>query len=111
MEFGIDKCAMLVIKSGVKERSEGIDLPSGDIIKQVEKSGYKYLGVLQESDIKHKEMKNKLKEEYLRRVKLITRSKLYARNIFPAINSWAVSVVRYGAGIVDWRAKELKDFC
>ena len=26
-----------------------------------------------------------------------------------SINSWAVSVVRYSAGVVDWREKELKD--
>ena len=109
MEFGFEKCAMLVIKAGVKVKSEGIVLPSGDIIKQVEDSGYKYLGILQENDLKHLEMKQRIKKEYLRRVKLLAKSKLYARNLFPAINAWAVSVVRYSAGVLDWREKELKD--
>ena len=109
MEFGFEKCAMLVLKKGVKVISEGIVLPSGEIIKEVEKSGYKYLGILQESDVKHREMKEIIKNEYLRRVKLLAKSKLYARNLFPAINAWAVSVIRYTAGILDWRQKELKD--
>jgi len=109
MEFGFDKCAMLVIRKGVKVKSEGIVLPSGDVIKEVERSGYKYLGILQESDVKHREMKELIKCEYLRRVKLLARSKLYARNLFPAINAWAVSVVRYTAGILNWCQKELKD--
>ena len=42
-------------------------------------------------------------------MKLLAKSKLYARNLFPAINAWAVSVVRYSAGVLDWREKELKD--
>ena len=109
MEFGFEKCAMLVMKKGVKVKSEGIVVPSGDVIKEVERSGYKYLGILQECDVKHREMKEMIKSEYLRRVKLLARSKLYARNLFPAINAWAVSVVRYTAGILDWRQKELKD--
>ena len=29
MEFGLDKCGMLVIRKGVKVRSVGIDLPNG----------------------------------------------------------------------------------
>ena len=57
MEFWFEKCAMLEMKKGVKVKSEGIVLPSGDVIKVVERSGYKYLGILQESDAKHREMK------------------------------------------------------
>ena len=32
MEFGFEKCAMVVIKSGIKVKSEGIHLPSGGVI-------------------------------------------------------------------------------
>ena len=48
MEFGFEKCAMVVLKAGVRVESKGIELPSGDKIKELEGSGYKYLGVLQE---------------------------------------------------------------
>ena len=54
-------------------------------------------------------MKEKVREEYLRRVKAVAKSYLYSRNLFTAINVWAVSVVRYTAGILDWTQKEIKD--
>ena len=53
-------------------------------------------------------MKEKLKSEYYRPVKLLARSKLYGGNAIKGINSWAVLVIRYTAGIIDWTAKELK---
>ena len=56
-----------------------------------------------------KEMKEIVRCEYIRRVKAVARSKLYSKNLFRAINVWAVCVVRYSAGVIDWREKELKD--
>ncbi|KXJ19770.1 hypothetical protein AC249_AIPGENE21527 [Exaiptasia diaphana] len=56
-----------------------------------------------------KEMKQKVRDEYLRRVKLVAKSKLYGGNLIKAINAWAVSVVRYSAGILDWSDRELKE--
>ena len=109
MEFGFEKCAMVVLKAGVRVESKGIELPSGDKIKELEGSGYKYLGVLQECGILHKEMKEKIGNEYMSRVKAVAKSFLYSKNLFTAINVWAVSVVRYSAGIVDWTDKEMKD--
>ena len=56
----------------------------------------------------NKEMKLKVEKEYLRRVKLLARSKLYAGNLIRGINAWAIGVVRYSAGIIDWTEKDLK---
>ena len=109
MTFGLDKCASLIMKKGVRVRSCGIDLPSGDSIKELEEEGYKYLGVLQECTIKQKRMKEIVRQEYLRRVKAVAKSKLYCRNLFTAINAWAVSVIRYPAGVLDWTEMELKE--
>ena len=39
----------------------------------------------------------------------ILKSKLNGGNIIKAINSWAVPVVRYTAGIIDWTQAELED--
>ena len=39
----------------------------------------------------------------------ILKSKLNGGNIIKAINSWAVLVVRYTAGIIDWTQVELED--
>ena len=64
--------------------------------------------MLEAEGILEKEMKQKLKCEYFRRGKLLARSKLYGGNAIKGINSWAVSVIRYTAGIVDWTANKLK---
>ena len=37
MEFGIEKCAMLVIEKGKIVKSAGIELPDGKVIKSLRK--------------------------------------------------------------------------
>ena len=108
MEFGLDKCAVLVMKNGAKVKCDGIEIPDGQTIKEVDEGGYKYLGVLEGAGILTKEMKEMVRNEYLRRVKLVARSRLYAGNLIKAVNTWAVSVVRYTAGVLEWTKKELK---
>ena len=110
MTFGIEKCAMVEMKRGKLIDSDGLDLPEGQKIKSLQdEEAYKYLGVLENDKIKSTEVKDILRQEYFRRVKKILRSKLNAGNIIEAINSRAVSLIRYGAGIIDWRRDELKD--
>ena len=40
---------------------------------------------------------------------MILKSKLNGRNKVKAINTWAGAIFRYGAGIIQWKASELKD--
>ena len=48
MEFGIEKCAMLVTEKGKIVKSVGIELPNGKVIKSLhEGESYKYLGILE----------------------------------------------------------------
>ena len=109
MAFGIEKCAAVKITRGKVVESEGIELPNGDTIKGLEENdGYKYLGILECDKIKNSEMKEKI-QEYFRRVKLILKSKLNAGNVVMAVNSRAVSLVRYCAGIVEWTKAELQE--
>ena len=68
-----------------------------------------YLGVLEADDIMHDEVKRSMKKEYIRRVKKTLSSKLNAGNIIKAINSWAVSLLRYSGGIVNWTKSELAE--
>ena len=63
MEFGIEKCAVLVLNKRAKVRCEGIMLPGGEIMSEVDQSGYKYLGVLEGTDIMQKEMKERVSQE------------------------------------------------
>ena len=53
-------------------------------------------------------MKLEIEKEYLRRVKLLARSKLHAGNLVRGINAWAIGVIRYTAGILDWTEDDLK---
>ena len=108
MKFGFDKSDVLVLENGVKKKCEGIELPDQEMIREIDENGYKYLGVLEAEDILEKEIKENLKSEYFRHVKLLAQSKLYGGNAIKGINSWAVSVIHYTAGIIDWTEKELK---
>ena len=83
-------------------------MPDGKAIEEVDDDGYKYLGVLEADGIMSKEMKDIVRKEYLRRVQKVAESKLYAGNMVGAVNAWAVSVVRYTAGILEWTESELK---
>ena len=90
LEFGLNKCAVLVLKQGLKVRCKGAVLPGGQVMDEVDENGYKYLVVLEDADIILKELKVKVKQACLRRAKLMARSKLYDGNLITAINSWGI---------------------
>ena len=47
MDFGIEKCPMVVIEKGKIVKSTGIEFPGGKDIKSLQKEeSYKYLGIL-----------------------------------------------------------------
>ena len=52
-------------------------------------------------------VKDEITSEYVRRVKELCRSKLNGGNMISGINAWALSVLRYSAGIVNWTVEEL----
>ena len=54
---------------------------------------YKYLGVDENDGIQHSKMKEKIRKEYNKRVRLILRTELNGRNKVEAINSLAVPVI------------------
>ena len=87
----------------------GMELSSGEVIPELESDkGYKYIDIFEANDIMHIEMKNKNQKEYYRRVRQLTSSKLIGGNTVRTINSRAVSLVRYSAGILKWTKDELK---
>ena len=108
MQFGIKKCELLIMERGKVIRTDSIRLPDGQHMKDIDETGYTYLGILETDKIKEKEMKEKFSREYLRRLRLILRSKLNGRNKIMAVNTWAVSVMRYGAGTLKWTGKSRK---
>ena len=59
--------------------------------------------------IYNRKMKEVTTRTYLQRVKKILKSQLDGKSTFQAINTWAVPVIRYSAGIVDWTQGELQE--
>ena len=109
MEFGIEKCAMLVMEKGKTVKSVGIELPSGRVIKSLQEGeSYKYLGVLEADKFLEEKMKLIVSKKYIRRLRKVLKSKLNGGNLVPWVNTWAVSLLRYSAAFVSWRKSELQ---
>ena len=86
MEFGLDKCAILIKKSHKRHLADGMELPNQDKIRTPgEMETYKYLGILEADTLKQVGMKENIKKEYLRSTKklfekIAMKQKLYQRN-------------------------------
>ena len=53
-------------------------------------------------------MKRKVKEVYQKRITLLMKTHLNGKNLFLALNTWAITVIRYSAAFLDW-TKETKE--
>ena len=96
MEFGIEKCVMLIMKSDKRHLTDGMEQPNQDKIKTLaENETYKYLGILEAEIIKKEELKDNIQKEYLRRTRKVPETKLSSRNLIEGINTWAVLLVRF----------------
>ena len=88
--------------------TQDFQLNDGSTIADLqEDTTYKYLGVEENSNIQHKLMRSKIHTAYLQRVKKICKSELTTKNKITAINQFALPVVTYGFGVVDWPQKHL----
>ena len=88
MEFAIEKCAMLVMKSGKQHMTDGMELLNHDKIRTLgEEETYKYLGILEADTIEQVEMKDKIRKEYLWRTRKLLETKLSRRNLIKGINT------------------------
>ena len=81
------------MKRGKVAEREGIQRLDGEVIKTLEKDGFKYLGVLEFG---------RIMEDYFRRLRLVLKSKLSGRNKIIAISIWVVASSRYETGIMKW---------
>ena len=86
MEFDIKNCALIIMKSGERERAEERKLSSQKNLKIFGKmKNYKYLGILETKSIKHVEMKKKSLLEI----------KICSKNLIKGLNTRGSSFVRY----------------
>ena len=54
-------------------------------------------------------MKIKVTAAYKRRLRLILKFKLNGKIKIQATNTWVVALLRYGAGIINWKVDDLKE--
>jgi hypothetical protein len=109
MEFGVEKCTKITFKRGKLIHSQNVVININREIQELEQvKTYKYLGIEESEGIQHQQMKERLKEEYRRRLRMILKSELKARNKITATGALAVPVLRYSFGIINWRIEEIK---
>jgi len=109
MNFRLEKCARICLKRGSVQSKMHVGSTFENDIKEMDpRKAYKYLGIEESFDIQHKNGKEKLKKEYLRRLRLVLSSELNAKNKIQAIGSLAVPVLRYSFGIINWHQEELQ---
>lgn len=106
MQFGLEKCAVIEMKRGKVSSSESMSVGGCEIGSLGGEHQYKYLGVWESDRVENALMKEKIEGEYFRRVRKILKTKLRAGNMMKAINTWAVTLFRYSAGVVHWTQEE-----
>ena len=110
MNFGLEKCARICSKIGrVQSKMHIGNTFENDIEELDPRKAYKYLGIEENFDIQHKNEKEKLRKEYLGRLRLLLGTELSANNKIQAIGSLVVPVRRYSFGIVNWHQEELQN--
>ena len=84
-------------------------LLDGEVIKEMEKEEInKYLGVVESVTIKHMEMKKKTMSIFKKRLKSILNTELNAKNTMIAVGEYALPVLTYTFGILNWTEEEIK---
>ena len=69
---------------------------------------YKYLGIEESEAIQHQQMKERLKQEYSRRLRMILKCELNGRNKITTIGALAVPLLRYSFGVINCRTEVIK---
>ena len=105
MELGLDKCAKIAFKRGKLTHSQNLVIDINREIQEELEQGKTYK---EGEGIEHQQIKERLKEECNRRLRMILKSELNARNKITAIGALAVPVLRYSFGTINWRIEDIK---
>jgi hypothetical protein len=103
-KWGLDwkKCATVSLKSGKVHRKRHIGNTKENEIKELKSmKAYKYLDVEERHNIKHNNEKEKLKKEYVRRLRSILNTELSAKSKMQATGTLAIPVLRYSFRIMN----------
>ena len=109
--YGVSKCAEIIFEHGkvvrekglqvLEERMKTMDLDENEI--------YTFLGIEQADGIRMKMVFQRVKEELLKRVKMIANTELNDANLIKAINMNIIPVAAYAMNICRFNVGELKE--
>ena len=109
MNFGLDNCATTsVVRSKSVESNNviltnDITIPTLDIF-----DFYNYLGMFENAITEDSLIKNKVTTNYKKRIRNTLKSSLNGSNVIVAVNTWAVPLLHYTAGVVKWTQAQMK---
>ena len=69
---------------------------------------YKYLGLYQNITLDHSQIRKQLIQKYQQRVSAILKSHLHAKNMFQALNTYAIPLLSYSFGVIKWPDTDLQ---
>ena len=109
MEFGLDKCAKASFLRGTLKKTANMNPDVDTIIRELEPGEtHMYLGVHGCNGISHSAMKEKIRKEYYRRIRLVLKTELNSKDRIVVINTLAVLVVQYSYNILNWNLLDLQ---
>ncbi|TWW67382.1 hypothetical protein D4764_02G0004230 [Takifugu flavidus] len=106
MSFGLDKCGRMICRRGKVIATDGVELPEGDITDV--QDSYKYLGIPQANGNHEEAARRSATAKYLQRLRQVLKSQLNGKHKIQAINTYALPVIRYPAGIIPWPLEEIQ---
>lgn len=105
MRMVLEKCSRLTLSKGELFRTEISVLDEYSEINELQrKCRYKGLKMDETAKIQQTEMEKKIRREYYRRVKLIIKPELNAKNKIVGINTRAIPVINYC-----WKISKLRN--
>ena len=109
--YGVSKCAEIIYQNGKMVRGEGLQVLEERMktMNPDENEIYKFLGIEQVDGIKMKAVYERVKEEVIKRVKMLTKTELNDANLIKAINMKVIPVATYAMYVCKFTVAELKE--
>ena len=109
--YGVSKCTEITFKNGKMARGEGLQVLEErmNTMDPDEKEAYKFLGIEQADGIRTKTVFKRVKEEVLKRMKIIITTELNDANFIKAIDMKVIPVAAYAMNICKFSVGELKE--
>ncbi|TWW77705.1 hypothetical protein D4764_12G0010950 [Takifugu flavidus] len=96
----------MISRRGKVIATNGVELPEGNITGV--QDSYKYLGIPQANGNHEEAARRSATAKYLQRLRQVLKSQLNGKHKIQAINTYALPVIRYPAGIIPWPLEEIQ---